>query len=188
MNQTRYIDNPFDKIFKIVNPDTDQLYNQLLELLQKFFDTVKIPSATSYCSIPAKSKEDPYLYVGTAGYIVMFLRLHDYFLKKSEQKSEKFISQSHLVGDEGVNKFTDPCFYLKLAEEQYVCLTNYILSHRKTVDCFSYFMSEVSIWVCGMHIGYKTKNLPLFKDNEHRMRTCYEELKKNLRKHYLSLY
>ena len=43
-------------------------------------------------------------------------------------------------------------------------------------------MSEVSIWVCGMHIGYKTKNIPMFKDNEHRMRICYEQLKKNLRK------
>jgi len=33
MNDTRYIENPFVKIFNIVNPDKTQLYNLLLKLL-----------------------------------------------------------------------------------------------------------------------------------------------------------
>lgn len=79
MNETRYIDNPFAKIFNIVNPDTTQLYNLLLKLLQSFFKNVKIPTAVSLASDPKESEEDPYAYVGTAGYIVMFLRLEEYF-------------------------------------------------------------------------------------------------------------
>lgn len=37
MDDIRYIENPFAKIFNIVNPDTTQLYNLLLKLLKEFF-------------------------------------------------------------------------------------------------------------------------------------------------------
>lgn len=33
MDDIRYVENPFAKIFNIVNPDTTQLYNLLLKLL-----------------------------------------------------------------------------------------------------------------------------------------------------------
>ena len=83
----RYIDNPFDKIFNIVNPDIHQLYNLLLKLLQNFFQNVKLPTCNSLASKLSASSDDPYAYVGTAGYLVMFLRLHDYFSTKSEKDS-----------------------------------------------------------------------------------------------------
>lgn len=79
MNEVRYIENPFAKIFNIVNPDVTQLYNLLLKLLKNFFQDVKIPTVIAQTSLPAKSYEEPFAYVGTAGYIIMFLRLHDYF-------------------------------------------------------------------------------------------------------------
>jgi hypothetical protein len=44
MNEVRYIENPFAKIFNIVNPDIPQLYNLLLKLLQDFFANVKLPT------------------------------------------------------------------------------------------------------------------------------------------------
>ena len=33
--------------------------------------------------------------------------------------SEELTSRVHLVGDEGINRLTDPGFYLKMAQEQY---------------------------------------------------------------------
>lgn len=76
MEDIRYIENPFAKIFNIVNPDHTQLYNLLLKLLQEFFHNVKIPTVVSLASIPAKSREDFSVYTGTGGYLVMFLKLH----------------------------------------------------------------------------------------------------------------
>lgn len=99
MNDQRYIENPFDKIFNIVNPDRSQLYNLLLKLLQEFFNNVKIPTLVSLASLPHKSREDYSVYTGTGGYLVMFLRLYEYFSKKDEKKSEVFTARSHLVGD-----------------------------------------------------------------------------------------
>ena len=83
MKEARYIENPFAKIFNIVNPDIKQLYNLLLKHLNRFFTDVKIPSPVVQASLPAKNYEDASAYVGTAGYIVMFLRLHDFFAKKT---------------------------------------------------------------------------------------------------------
>lgn len=119
MNEQRFIENPFDKIFNIVNPDHTQLYNLLLKLLQEFFNNVKMPTPIALASLPHKSKEDPSAYTGAAGYLIMLIKLHDYFSKQDEQNSEAFSSRSHIVGDEGVNQLTDPDFYLKTAQEQY---------------------------------------------------------------------
>ena len=99
MNECRYIDNPFAKIFSIVNPDHNQLYNLLLKLLRTFFQDVKIPTVKVNTSVEAKSEEDPFAYVGTAGYLVMFLRLHDYFSTKENRESELIKSRTDLVGD-----------------------------------------------------------------------------------------
>lgn len=81
MNDIRYIDNPFAKIFNIVNPDNKQLYNLLLKLLDDFFKNVKLPTLVSLASIPAKSREDFSAYTGSGGYLIMLLRLYDYFFK-----------------------------------------------------------------------------------------------------------
>ena len=163
MNDVRYIENPFAKIFNIVNPDTNQLYNLLLKLLKKFFHDVKIPTVITQTSLPAKSYEEPFAYVGTAGYIIMFLRLHDYFSEKTYRESEEFLSRVHLVGDEGISQLTDPIFYIKMAQEQFICLEKYVLSKNHAKDCYSYFMSEVSIWTCGMHIAFRTRNAAMFR-------------------------
>jgi hypothetical protein len=56
MEDIRYIENPFAKIFNIVNPDHTQLYNLLLKLLQEFLNNVKVPTVVSLTSIPAKSR------------------------------------------------------------------------------------------------------------------------------------
>ena len=76
MNDIRYLENPFAKIFNIVNPDHTQLYNLLLKLLSNFFQDVKLPTVTALTSNPSNSYQDPYAYVGTAGYLIMLLRVH----------------------------------------------------------------------------------------------------------------
>jgi hypothetical protein len=102
--------------------------------------------------------------VGAGGYLVLFIRLHDYFLEIGSKESE-FTSRSHLVGDEGVNRLTDPQFYLKIAQEQYELLAHYLTTHKQSKNCFSYFMSEVAVWVHGMHIAFRSRNVPLFRQN-----------------------
>jgi hypothetical protein len=94
----------------------------------------------------------------------MFLKAYDFFLKQGDA-SEEFTSRSYLVGDEDINKFTDPNFYLELAQEQYLCLEKHLLGKGKSRSCYSFFISEVSVWVCGMHLGYRTRNAPLFRQN-----------------------
>ena len=61
----------------------------------------------------------------------MFLRAHDFFAKKEHKTNEILLSKSHLVGDEVINQLTDPLFYIKLAQEQYRFLENYILTHKR---------------------------------------------------------
>ena len=124
-----------------MNPDVTQLYNLLLKLLNNFFKEVKIPTVFAKASRPEKSEEDPSAYVGSSGYLVMFLRAHDFFAQKEHKKSEELLSKSHLVGDEVINQLTDPLFYLKIAEEQYRFLENYILTHKRQNNTFSYYMS-----------------------------------------------
>ena len=87
MEGTRYVENPFAKIFNIVNPDITQLYNLLLKLLAEFFKEVRLPSHMSVASIPAKSRADISVYVGAGGYLVTLLRLHDYFSMKEARKT-----------------------------------------------------------------------------------------------------
>lgn len=94
----------------------------------------------------------------------MLIKAHDFFMKL-EDNSEEFTSRSHIIGDEGVNKLTDPKFYLKMAQEQYLCLEKHLLGKPKTRDCYSFFISDVSVWVCGMHLAYRTRNVPLFRQN-----------------------
>lgn len=78
-----------------------------------------------------------------------------------------------MVGDVLVNELTDSAFYLKLAEHQYKLLEEYVLTHPSKGHTYSFFMSEVSVWLCGMHLGYIKKDLALFRENEARMHQCY---------------
>ena len=73
--------------------------------------------------------------------------------------------KSHIVGDEAFYKLTDPRFYLKMAEEQYNLLSAHLIKKQKNKDCYSFYMSEVSVWLCGMHLGYLTNNPYLFREN-----------------------
>lgn len=82
MNDIRYIDNPFAKIFNVVNPDKTQLFNLLLKLLDQFFKDIKLPTANSRASKPEKSTVDPFTYAGAGGYLYMLIRLYDFFNKK----------------------------------------------------------------------------------------------------------
>lgn len=112
MQDNRYIENPFAKIFNVVNPDKTQLYNLLLKLLNQFFASVKIPTAVSQASDPKESREDITAYTGTSGYMYMFLRVIDFFSKKENSGSEEIQSKSKIIGDAVLKQLTDPYFYL----------------------------------------------------------------------------
>lgn len=165
------------KIFNIVHPDQTQIYSLLIKLLEKFFKDIKLPTVTSTASDPSKSSEDITAYTGTSGYLYMFIRLYRYFSKQSEIEEEGFSSKSHLVGDELIYKLKDPHFYLKLADEQYELLKKHILKQKQDRSCFSFLISEVSVWLCGMHLGFIQRNHALFRENEGRIFKCYHTLK-----------
>jgi hypothetical protein len=93
----------------------------------------------------------------------MFIRLYRFFSKQSEKSEEAFSSKSHIVGDEIMYKLKDPHYYLKLAEEQYHLLRNHFLGKKKDRNCFSFLMSEVCTWVCGMHLGFIKRDHALFR-------------------------
>jgi hypothetical protein len=52
MKEVRHIENPFAKIFNVVNPDKTQIYNLLLKLLDEFFQEVKLPTVICLSSLP----------------------------------------------------------------------------------------------------------------------------------------
>lgn len=83
MEDIRYIDNPFFKIFNIVNPDHSQLYSLLIRQLEKFFNDIKIPTVMSTASLPSESREDISAYTGTSGYLYMFIRAYRYFNQRN---------------------------------------------------------------------------------------------------------
>lgn len=53
MEEIRHIENPFFKIFNIVNADHTQLYSLLLKLLSEFFRDVKLPTLICQKSKPS---------------------------------------------------------------------------------------------------------------------------------------
>jgi lantibiotic modifying enzyme len=128
-------------------------------------------------SDPSKSSEDISAYTGASGYLYMFIRLYNYFNKQSEKEEEGFSSKSHLVGDELIYKLKDPHFYVKLAEKEYELLKNHLSKRKKEPHCFSFLISEVSVWLCGMHLGFIQRNHALFRDNEERIYKCFHTLK-----------
>lgn len=83
MEDIRYIENPFFKIFKIVNPDCTQIYSLLIRLLEKFFKDVKIPTIMTLPSNPKNAVEDISAYAGPSGYLCMYIRLFTFFAKQS---------------------------------------------------------------------------------------------------------
>ena len=112
----------------------------------------------------------------------MFIRLYHFFTNQSEGESDLFQSKSHIVGDEIMYKLKDPLFYIKVAEEQYEMLRDHILKGKKERQCFSFLISEVSVWLSGMHLAYIKRNLALFRENEERIYRCFNTLKDNLKK------
>ena len=56
MQDIRHIENPFFKIFNIINPDESSLYSLLIRLLEKFFKNVKIPTLIATASKPSESE------------------------------------------------------------------------------------------------------------------------------------
>lgn len=117
----------------------------------------------STASDPSKSEEDISAYTGASGYLYMFIRLYRHFSKQSVIEEESFASKSHLVGDEIMYKLKDPNFYLKIANEQYELLRKYILERKRDRSCYSFLISEVSVWVCGMHLGFIQRNHAMFR-------------------------
>ena len=68
-----------------------------------------------------------------------------------------------------VRELTDPLFYLKFAMEQFKLLEHHCLTHPSKGKTFSFYMSDVSVWLCGMHLGYLTHNHAMFRENEARI-------------------
>ena len=112
----------------------------------------------------------------------MMIRTHRFFARQSEGENQKFMGKSHLLGDAKVNELTDPQFYLQWAMEQYRLLEHTCLARPNKGKTLSFYMSDVSVWLCGMHLGYITQNHGLFRENEARVLNSYELLKANLDK------
>ena len=37
------------------------------------------------------------------------------------------------------------------------------MKNKRNKKCVSFYMSETCTWLCGMHLGYETRNNGLFK-------------------------
>jgi hypothetical protein len=48
----RFIENPFLKIYNIIQPNNDKLFSMLFNLIQEFFAGVDLPTLTAIASIP----------------------------------------------------------------------------------------------------------------------------------------
>jgi len=42
-------------------------------------------------------------------------------------------------------------------------LNDYLMKKGVGNGCYSFFISEIGVWLCGMHLGYITKNIVLFR-------------------------
>lgn len=66
-------------------------------------------------------------------------------------------------------------FYIQSAIEQYNMIEQEVIK-KGVSKTMSFYMSEVSVWVAGMHLAYDTKNHALFKLNQKRINSCYKNI------------
>lgn len=73
-----------------------------------------------------------------------------------------------------MSKLKNPDFYLQLAMQQYILVKDYVDGRKnKRKNSLAFYMSETCAWVCGMHLGYISDDVDLFRDNEKRLLECY---------------
>ena len=76
----RYIENPFKKIYNIIQPDPDKLYKILFNLIEQFLKETKMPTLQAVASDPKQTYIDISAYAGVSGYIYTLIRIYKFMV------------------------------------------------------------------------------------------------------------
>lgn len=83
----------------------------------------------------------------------------------TSEETQNIINSSQIMEDDMLSQYKNKNFYLDLAGKQYKLIRECYEKHKPSRKTLAFYMSETCTWLCGMLLGYETKNVGLFREN-----------------------